>query len=114
MDLSRTRAYATYKFIKTIYVPTATGKIEKQQYSAKWFSCYGEVLWATDIYLTGKERVSTGVPVDMRSLEATQAGCCPPALEEGFIGGESEGEKAFFAAEEALKLHKRGYFGGGG
>lgn len=55
-----------------------------------------------------------GVMVDVRSLEAIKAGCCPPQIMEGFIRKERFHDIKKDAAEEAIKLHKRSYFGGGG
>ena len=47
--------------------------------------------------------------VDKRTLKATAAGCCPPQMvEEQIKVVETD------AVLEAIKLHKRGYFGGGG
>lgn len=51
---------------------------------------------------------------DHRTLEDLQAGCCPPQLMKEFIQTERFDASKGDAAEEALKLHKRGYFGGGG
>lgn len=48
------------------------------------------------------------------TLELTQKRCCPPQLMRGFIQKEGDPAEKFDAAEEAMKLHKRGYFGGGG
>ncbi len=48
------------------------------------------------------------------TLGLTQRGCCPPQLMRGFIQKEGDPPEEFDAAEEAMKLHKRGYFGGGG
>ena len=90
--LAKIRAYATYKFKKVIYVGGVETGIKKRVYAARWYGCYGDLLWATDIYLEGKERVPEGRAVDIRTLAATQDGCCPPVLEEGFLGGESERE----------------------
>ena len=109
------RAYVRYTFLRTQIRHGAKGPEELKIYRATFYNCLGKKVWTTEIYTGGGQiEVAANVAVDLRSLEATQAGCCPPALEEGFIGGETEGEKAFFAAEEAMKLHKRGYFGGGG
>jgi hypothetical protein len=47
---------------------------------------------------------------DRRSLKDIQRGCCPPRLLKHFVATESDVDYA----KEALKLHKRGYFGGGG
>jgi hypothetical protein len=50
---------------------------------------------------------------DHRDLRALQEGCCPPALMKDFIlqeGAIVERDPV----EEAMKLHARGYFGGGG
>ena len=50
---------------------------------------------------------------DHRTLGDMQNGCCPPQLMKDFI--EREGELAERdPVMEAMKLHKRGYFGGGG
>lgn len=47
--------------------------------------------------------------VDKRTLKDTAAGCCPPQMvEEQIKVVETD------AVLEAIKLHKRGYFGGGG
>lgn len=47
------------------------------------------------------------------TLELEARGCCPPQLMKDFI--EREGELVERdPVEEAMKLHKRGYFGGGG
>jgi hypothetical protein len=55
--------------------------------------------------LTGQRNYAT--------LKLTQMGCCPPQLMKDFI--EREGELvARDPVEEAMMLHKRGYFGGGG
>lgn len=51
---------------------------------------------------------------DMRTLKMTAEGCCPPELMKDFIMTEGGAFAEADAAEEALKLHKRGYFGGGG
>jgi len=49
---------------------------------------------------------------DKTTLRLKQQGCCPPQLMKDFI--EREGELAERdPVEEAMKLHKRGYFGGG-
>lgn len=40
-------------------------------------------------------------------------GCCPPQLAKDFIVREGEMVERD-PVEEAMKLHKRGYFGGGG
>lgn len=45
---------------------------------------------------------------DIRTLAQTAAGCCPPALTAGMLGEDVD------VVAEAIKLHKRGYFGGGG
>lgn len=49
-----------------------------------------------------------GKITDIRSLAATAAGCCPPALTSKMLGEDVD------VVAEAIKLHKRGYFGGGG
>ena len=47
------------------------------------------------------------------SLALQQRGCCPPQLSKDYI--EREGELVERdPVEEAMKMHKRGYFGGGG
>jgi len=49
---------------------------------------------------------------DHRTLKDIQAGCCPPQLMKDYImqeGGMEERDPVL----EAMKLHKRGYFGGG-
>lgn len=47
------------------------------------------------------------------TLELEAMGCCPPQLTKDFIMQEGALiEKD--PVEEAMKLHKRGYFGGGG
>ena len=47
------------------------------------------------------------------TLSMMQMGCCPPQLMKDFI--EREGELVGRdPVEEAMNLHKRGYFGGGG
>ncbi len=48
------------------------------------------------------------------TLELTQAGCCPPQLMKDFIQQEGAPAEERDPVEEAMKLHKRGYFGGGG
>lgn len=108
------RAYATYRYLETRTMPTIRGPRTIRLYAARWYNCYGGTIWATTIVLEAWEADPGKGFVDMRTLKAVQEGCCPPALEPGFIGGETEGGKAFFAAEEALKLHKRGYLGGRG
>jgi len=47
------------------------------------------------------------------TLELMKIGCCPPQLMKDFI--EQEGaDMERDPVEEAMKLHERGYFGGGG
>jgi len=46
------------------------------------------------------------------TLELTKAGCCPPQLMKEFLEQEG-GPEGTDPAEEAMKLHKRGYFGEG-
>ena len=52
--------------------------------------------------------------VDKRSLDLIAKGCCPPQLMEDFIRKERFGSGPGDPVLEAMKLHKRGYFGGGG
>ncbi len=47
------------------------------------------------------------------TLKLTQRGCCPPQLMKGFIEQEGMPVDERDPIEEAMKLHKRGYFGGG-
>lgn len=47
------------------------------------------------------------------SLHLTKRGCCPPQLAKDFIMKEGAPVERD-PVEEAMKLHKRGYFGGGG
>lgn len=47
------------------------------------------------------------------TLELMQRGCCPPQLMDDYI--EQEGKMVERdPVKEAMKLHARGYFGGGG
>lgn len=48
------------------------------------------------------------------SLKLMQAGCCPPQLASQMLGDEDSPGAKGDAIEEAYKLHKRGYLGGGG
>jgi hypothetical protein len=48
------------------------------------------------------------------TLKMQQGGCCPPALMKDYIQQEGGPAVERDAAGEALKLHKRGYFGGRG
>ena len=50
---------------------------------------------------------------DHRTLEDMIGGCCPPQLMKDFIMQEGGEMVARDPVEEAIKLHKRGYFGGG-
>lgn len=47
------------------------------------------------------------------TLELTARGCCPPQLTKDFIMQEGAVVERD-PVEEAMELHKRGYFGGGG
>lgn len=53
--------------------------------------------------------IGTGMINDIRSIKAMAAGCCPPELMIEFLREEREEAGA---VEEAMKLHKRGSFGG--
>lgn len=55
-----------------------------------------------------------GKVVDIRSLKALTDGCCPPQVGEEQIRKERFEDQDKDAAMEALRMHKRGYFGGGG
>ena len=55
-----------------------------------------------------------GMITDQRSLEFIALGCCPPELMSEFLKTEAEAGRGPDAVVEAMKLHKRGYFGGGG
>jgi hypothetical protein len=55
-----------------------------------------------------------GILNDGRTLKMMALGCCPPELMKDFVMTEGGAFAEADAAEEALKLHKRGYFGGGG
>lgn len=113
--LGKTRAYARYKFLKTERVHTAWGGWKtKIFYEARYYSCLGKLLWATIVHGWLEGHTKLRPLVDMRSLELTAKGCCPPALMKDFImqeGGEMAERDPVL---EAMKLHKRGYFGGGG
>lgn len=113
-ELAKIRAYASYKYLKTITHMAVWGERTIRIYAAKWYGCYGDLLWATDIVLEKGEPPPGSGFVDMRTLADTAAGCCPPVLTKGFImqeGGEMAERDPVL---EAMKLHKRGYFGGGG
>lgn len=65
------------------------------------------------MWARGGEKLPRGRAVDVRTLELTAMGCCPPALTKDFVmqeGGEMVEKDPVL---EAMKLHKRGYFGGG-
>ena len=47
------------------------------------------------------------------TLELTQRGCCPPQLMKDFIQQEGGPAEERDPVLEAMKLHKRGYLGGG-
>lgn len=51
---------------------------------------------------------------DYTTLRLRQMGCCPPQLMKKFLETESMAKGKLDPVEEAMKLHKRGYFGGGG
>lgn len=55
-----------------------------------------------------------GLLNDVRTLKMTAEGCCPPELMKDFIKQEGMPADEDDAVLEAMKLHKRGYFGGGG
>lgn len=52
--------------------------------------------------------------IDHRTLDMIKKGCCPPRLLKDFIMTESGELAERDPVLEAMKLHKRGYFGGGG
>jgi len=51
---------------------------------------------------------------DVRSLDMIKEKCCPKELMNEFLETEGVATGEIDAAEEAMKLHKRGYLGGGG
>lgn len=79
-------------------------------YSVVGYDCWDRECW--------KKKIRTYPPVkriiDLRSLKKIAAGCCPPALMKDYIMQEGGEMAERDPVEEALKLHKRGYFGGGG
>jgi len=76
-------------------------------------NCLGEDMPSAGAYKRIRTTVPAGKPYfDARSLESIAGGCCPPQLMKDYI--EREGELVERdPVEEAMKLHKRGYFGGG-
>lgn len=108
------RAYAIYTFIRQVIEQTTTGPRTVRLHRGAWYNCYGKFIWGGDIPIRpGEKPLHLGI-VDLRSLELTQLGCCPPALMKDFVmqeGGEMVEKDPVL---EAMKLHERGYFGGGG
>ena len=113
-QLKGTRAYAKYTFLSCEMRPSISGPEEVCYWNAKWFNCFGDIIWETRIHARGGAKVKTSGYVDMRSLEATALGCCPPALMKDFVMQEGGELAERDPVMEAMKLHKRGYFGGGG
>jgi hypothetical protein len=64
--------------------------------------------------LTPREGTHPGMFTDVRTLEMTQGGCCPPQITEDQIRKERFENIEEDAVLQAMKLRKRGYFGGGG
>ena len=48
------------------------------------------------------------------TIELLKKGCCPPMLKQETVGEQDLPLRTGGAAEEAMKLHKRGYLGGRG
>lgn len=116
---SKDRGFPTYEgqprqyFFRTNYgcdgkavtgrwAATLTVKTEEGFKSVKYFG-YGSPIYVG----VGRRRGIT----DLRTLTMTAAGCCPPELMTEFLQQEDTEKDA---VEEAVKLHKVGYFGGGG
>ena len=112
--LERYIAYRRYWIVKVETVHTTEGPLTRRIYKCKGYNCYGKLIQDTHVATWGKEKLSISGFVDARSLHAWSLGCCPPALEKYFTGTEAPGAEPVDAAMEAMKLHKRGYFGGGG
>ena len=80
----------------------------------RW-NCWGEKRGGPGAYYI--DHVPAGYKTGMRNyvtLDMMAQGCCPPQLMRDYImqeGGELEERDPVV---EAMKLHKRGYFGGGG
>ncbi len=105
MDLKRTAFSRRFK-VKTFADGTYIVRVLE-------YDCLGKM--KSDIKyreIPGPDTLKMGQK-DARSLKQLQEGCCPPQLTKDFI----EQEGALIErdpVEEAMKLHKRGYFGGGG
>ena len=113
MDLSKVRAYVVHEFIGTKTRHTPRGPEVITMYRQRHYNCFGKNYWTTETFSEPGETILTGREVDVRSLKTIAMGCCPPALMKDFImqeGGEMVERDPVL---EAMKLHKRGYFGGG-
>jgi len=77
------------------------------------YDCWGKQQGGVQKFTTTPEYLARyGGQKSYVTLRLMQMGCCPPQLMKDFI--EREGELVERdAVEEAMKLHKRGYFGGG-
>lgn len=113
MDLSKVLAYIIHEFIGTKIRHSLRGPEEITLYRQRHYNCFGKNYWTTETHAGPGQSIPTGRRVDMRSLKTIALGCCPPALMKDFImqeGGEMVERDPVL---EAMKLHKRGYFGGG-
>ena len=78
-------------------------------------NCWGEPRGGPGAYTDS--RSAAGFKVGFKSyvtLDMMKQGCCPPQLMKDFIMQEGGEMVERDPVVEAMKLHKRGYFGGGG
>lgn len=114
MNLDAYTAYIIYTYLREKERHTPKGPVKLKIYRAQYYNCFGRNFWNTEVFTEPGETLQTGKRIDRRSLQATAAGCCPPALMKEFIETEQYDARRPDAVEEAIKLHKRGYLGGGG
>jgi hypothetical protein len=79
------------------------------------WDCWGIEYWGGERRI--RTRFKKGEKAGLHNfvtLEMQQAGCCPPELMKDYIMQEGGELVERDPLEEAMELHKRGYFGGGG